>query len=90
MVSIKTVAAIPDGARRGSVEYVAIAQAATDNAGQWQEVEIEGRTLSQLGGIATQLKKKNVLFEVKTRTVGGKPLLYVKARETVAKPSAKK
>ena len=89
MVSIKTVAAIPDGARRGSVEYVAIAQAATDNAGQWQEVEIEGRTLSQLGGIATQLKK-NVLFEVKTRTVGGKPLLYVKAPETVAKPSAKK
>ena len=90
MVSIKTVAAPPAGGRRASVEYAAIVEAATAHPGQWQEIEIEGRTNTQLGSIATQLKKKNVLFEVTTRTVNGKPTLYVKAPETLkSAPKAK-
>jgi hypothetical protein len=90
MVSIKTVAAPPAGGRRHSVEYAAIVEAATAKPGQWLEIEIEGRTQSQLGSIAQRLKKLNALFEVTTRTVNGKPVLYLKAPEVVkGAPKAK-
>jgi hypothetical protein len=89
MVSITAVEAPPTkGTRRTSVEYAEIIAAANADPGQWLAVDIEGRTPSQLGSIAQHLKKAQPLFQVQTRTIEGKPVLYVCAPKTVATKKA--